>query len=111
MFDLTFMTYIWLAGIVLFSVVEVATVSLFSIWFIAGSLASCVVSIFAPSAIWAQIIVFIVVSFALLAFTRPFVMKRVMKKKTATNADMAIGKNALVTEAIKKDQHGRVKLD
>jgi membrane protein implicated in regulation of membrane protease activity len=43
---------------------------------------------------------FFVVSFVTLYFTRPLVKKYVNSKSQPTNADMVIGKEALVTEAI-----------
>ena len=55
---------------------------------------------------------FLVVSILTLLLTRPFVKKYVNNRVTPTNADMVIGKEAVVTEAIDNLQEkGAVRLD
>lgn len=107
---MSYITFLWLGLMLLFLVVEAATVGIVSIWFAAGALVSCLLSIFIDS-LWVQIFAFLLVSGVLLAFTRPFIKKRMLTKQIPTNADMAIGKRALVEKAIQPDIHGRVKLD
>ena len=51
---------------------------------------------------WFQIAAFLVVAGILLAALRPFVRKFVTPVKTATNADMAIGRSAYLTETMDK---------
>ena len=103
-------TYIWLALAVILAIVEMSTTSLVSIWFVMGSLFAFGVSFITDSVI-TQMVVFILVSATALAFTRPLVKKHIHKETVPTNADMIIGKTALVTQAITVDNKGRVTVD
>ena len=92
-------TAFWLIAMVVFLIVEAATVGLAAIWFAAGSLAAMICAMLhAP--IWLQIAVFLVVSAVALYFTRPLVKKYINGKVEPTNADMTIGKECRVTETI-----------
>ena len=82
---------VWLALIIFFVVLEIATVGLTSIWLAGGSLAGLICAAFGMG-ITGQIIVFAAVSFVLLYFTRPHLVK--------TNYEEAVGKNVCVTEQI-----------
>lgn len=93
------MTVTWVVAIVLFLVVEAATAGLTCIWFALGSLAALIAALFG-AAIWLQIVWFFVISIASLYLTRPLVKKYVNAQSQPTNADMAIGMEALVTEDI-----------
>ena len=66
---------------------------------------------FITDSVMAQMVVFIVVSGTALAFTRPLVKKHIHKSTVPTNADMIIGKTALVTQPITADKKGRVTVD
>lgn len=101
----------WIAAIVLFGVVEAATVNLVSVWFLGGSLAALIVQLLGGS-FGLQLGVFLLVSVLLLASLRPFVRRYVTPRKTATNADMAIGQEAYLTEtADNLRETGALKLD
>ena len=97
-FGLT-MTTFWLIVMVLFLVVEAATVGLVCIWFAVGSLAALLVAM-CGAQLWLQIVLFLVVSAATLYFTRPLVKRYVNSKVEPTNADMVIGKECRVTETV-----------
>ena len=102
---------IWLAMMVLFGVVEMATVNLVSIWFVGGSLAAMIAAL-AGAGIWTQLILFLVTAGALLSCLRPFVRKYVTPNRTATNADMALGREAYLTESVDNIRGtGALKLD
>ena len=80
-------------------VIEAVVPGLISIWFALGALAALISALFhAP--IWLQIVWFVAVSVIALVLTRPLVRKYVNGRITPTNADMVIGKDAVVTEAI-----------
>lgn len=100
---------VWLILLVVFLIVEGATVGMVSAWFAGGALAALVVSLF-PAPLWLQVTVFLAVSVALLWLLRPFVKKRLKPKLVATNADSLIGRVCLVTEAIEPMEGGRVKV-
>ena len=87
----------WVAVMVVFAIAEVATVNMVSLWFVGGAAAALVAQLLGGG-IWLQVTVFLVVSIALLACLRPFTKKYVTPRKTATNADMAIGRQAYLTE-------------
>lgn len=91
---------IWLAGMILFAVLEAVTASaLVSIWFAVGSLAALVTS-FITDNFWIQLVVFFAVSIAVLCLVRPLTKKYFTPKTQATNADRLIGAQAVVTEEI-----------
>lgn len=93
------MIWIWLGAIVLFGVVEAATAGLVSIWFVAGALAALIAALLGAN-IWVQMVVFVVVSAAALALTRPLVKKIAAGRAVPTNADRVLGREAKVTETI-----------
>ena len=101
MFDIIIdnMSIVWVVIMVVFLVVEAATAGLTCIWFAIGALAALIAALFGAP-IWLQLVWFFVVSVVTLYFTRPLVPKYVNSRSQPTNADMVIGKEALVTEAI-----------
>ena len=100
----------WLCGMIVFMVLEASTVSLVSIWFAVGCLGALIAEILgAPG--WVCILIFLVLSSALLACLRPFVKKFIKPKITATNTDAIIGSSGYVTEDIDNlSARGQVKL-
>lgn len=103
--------YIWLGVMILFGIVEAATVTLVSLWFVGGALAAFVAALLGAP-IWLQATVFVVVSAALLACLRPFVKKFVQPNTERTNLDRIVGQTAPVTEAIDNlSATGAVKVD
>ena len=93
------MTIVWTAAIILFGVVEAVTAGLVCIWFVAGALVALVAA-FVDAPLSIQIILFLVVSAAALALTRPVLRKITNATATPTNADRVLGEVAKVTEAI-----------
>lgn len=89
----------WLVLIIVFAVIEGVTPQLVSIWFAGGALCALIVSLFGVD-LWIDIVVFVGVSAVLLVLTRPLVKKRWASKTVRTNADAAIGKEAVVTARI-----------
>ena len=100
---------VWLILMVVFLAAEAATVQLVSVWFAVGSLCAMVVSLLNGS-LWLQILVFFVISIALLALLWPVAKKRLKPKLVATNADALVGRLCTVTEDIDPDEGGRVKV-
>ena len=91
----------WLVAMVIFLILEMATISLVSIWFVGGSLAAFLVS-FAVRKPWVEVLVFLGVSLALLFLIRPLARKFSVKKKfqIRSGAQALVGKRAVVTEQI-----------
>lgn len=93
------MPVFWLVLAVALTIIEVIVPGLISIFFAFGALAAMVATaLHAP--FWLQLVWFFVLSIASLALMRPFVRKYVNSKVTATNANSAIGREALVKETI-----------
>ena len=90
---------LWLAVLVAAIVVEAVTYQLVAVWFGGGAVAAVVaVALHAPLLV--QIIVFVVVTAALIIATRPFARRVLHTKKVGTNADRLIGRDAVITQAI-----------
>ena len=103
-------TYIWLAILIVSILVEAGTMGLVSIWFAAGALIAWALAMFEVSE-WIQCLVFVLVSGLLLFFTRPLVKKYVTPKIQPTNVDAIIGREAVVSEAIRPlEGTGQVKV-
>ena len=99
---------LWLVVLIVFTTVELATVTLISIWFALGALVALFVAM-AGGEFVLQFIVFSVTAFAILIATRPWAKKFVNVKKQSTNADRAIGKEVRVLQRISNlDQTGMV---
>lgn len=104
--------WIWIALFIIFVVVELASVGLLTIWFAAGSLVALALAFFDVN-FTIQLVIFFIVSIALLIFTRPILKKYVYRNKDAmkTNVDAIIGKTALVTKKITEHDFGELKVD
>ncbi len=90
---------IWLILLAFLIFVEIITLGLTTIWFAGGALVAFIVSLFYDNLLL-EIILFIVISLALLFFTRPIVKKFFNSTRTKTNYEAVIGKEALVTATI-----------
>ena len=65
---------IWLSLMIIFLLIEIATVGLTSIWLAGGALVAFIMNLFDVGLVW-QIGAFFVVSVVLMVFTRPFAKK------------------------------------
>ncbi|MBE6916436.1 MAG: NfeD family protein [Ruminococcaceae bacterium] len=101
---------IWLILMVAFLFIEGNTVTMVSLWFGAGALAALIAAL-CGAQLWLQIVIFFVVSIALLAALRPLARKYFTPKLTATNVDGVIGSVGIVTADIDNiAAQGQVKL-
>ena len=100
----------WLVLVIILSVIEIATVSLVSIWFVASGIVVMILSFFIGD-IAIQSTIFALLGILLLLVTRPIVAKLKSKDKAKTNLDRIIGEDAIVTEDITKNTVGEVKID
>lgn len=105
------MQIVWLVALVACLVLEAATVSLVCVWFAMGSLVSLLISVFAPDALAAQLVAFLVVSILALLSIRPLAKKGLQPKPVPTNADANIGKQCRVIIGIEPGKIGRVELE
>ncbi len=93
------LSLIWLGIFIILLVIEILTVGLTTIWFAGGALAAMAASFFGVDLVW-QIIIFLVVSFILLIFTRPWAVKHLNRKRVRTNYESEIGKIIRITERV-----------
>lgn len=89
----------WLIAFVVLLGIEAMTMALTTIWFAGGALVAFVLALFGIN-IQVQLAVFVIVSFVLLFFTRPFALKYVNRNTVKTNMDSLIGRSARVTATI-----------
>ena len=101
---------VWLLIVFFLSFIEVVTVNLVTIWFIVSALVSLLLSFFVDS-FTIQFIVFGILGIILLLTTGKSLKKIFDEEQTRTNADRVIGMIGVVTEEIKKNVVGEVKVD
>lgn len=111
-------TLFWVLAIVVFIIVEAATVGLVSLWFAVGAVVALIFSFFVEN-LWAQAIVFLVSSLIALLSVKPLADKFFTKAKEnhVTGPEIQIGAarfqgwDGLVTEEINNLTYtGRVKI-
>ena len=90
---------VWLVVFVIMIIIEIITLGLSTIWFAGGALVAFLASL-VGAGIPIQVVLFLVVSFLLLAVTRPIAVKYFNKDRTKTNAESLIGAIAVVQETI-----------
>jgi len=92
-------TFVWLALLVIFLLIELVTVGLTSIWLAGGALAGLLVDIAGPGLPW-QIAAALIVTVVLLIFTRPFAVKHINRNHERTNYEGIIGKVIRISETV-----------
>lgn len=89
----------WLVAFVILVGIEAGTMALTTIWFAGGALAAFLAAVLGFS-VNVQLVIFLVISFVLLFFTRPFAAKFINKGTIKTNADSLVGRKARVMSEI-----------
>ena len=90
---------IWLIILIICIIVEAATMGLTMVWFAGGSLVAAIAAALKAPLI-VQIILFLIVSFLMVFFTRPIAVKYFNKKRVRTNVESMIGRQAIVISEI-----------
>ena len=90
---------IWFVVIAVALIGEAVSPMLLSIWFAGGAVVALIAAL-CGAQLWLQIVLFLAVSAALLAVTRPLAKKYVTSRTQATNLDRIVGTEGRVTEAI-----------
>ena len=93
------MPAVWLVLMIILLVIEGVVPGLVSIWFALGALAA-LLSAIVGAPLWLQVVWFLLISIVSLILTRPLAKKYVNTRTTPTSADMLIGQECVVTEAI-----------
>lgn len=104
------MWILWLIVIILLTFLEMITINLVSVWFIASGLVSLFLSFVIDSFV-IEFAVFVVLGLILMVLTRPILLKKFHRKDVKTNLDRVIGMEGIVTEEITKLTVGEVKVD
>ncbi len=95
----SYITIAWLALLIILLIIEIITVGLTSIWAAGGALAALILNILGiPLA--GQVVVFFVVTFVLLYFTRPFAVRFINTQRVKTNYEGIIGKTIRIAETV-----------
>ena len=100
----------WLLVIIILSIIEVLTVNLVTIWYVASALVSLIISIFIDD-FTIQFAVFVILGTILLLTTKKTLNNLLKYKRAKTNLDRIIGMKGIVIEEIKKNKTGAVKVD
>lgn len=103
------MNYMWLGIIFLLVILEISTVTLVSIWFIASGILALLASIFIDNVL-VQFAIFVIGGIILLLTTRKFLTTKLVKQEK-TNLDRIIGMRGVVTEDIDDLVIGEVLVD
>lgn len=93
------MMIFWLALLILCIVIEVLTMGLTTIWFAGGALAAILAALLQVP-VFAQVVLFLLVSLLMLFFTRPVAVKYFNKDRVKTNVESMVGRQAIVTGEI-----------
>ena len=104
---------LWLVAVGVFVAVELGTTSLVSVWFAVGSAAALLISFVPGVGFGWQLLVFAVVSAAVLAVMVPrLAARRAQQKPPVTNGSpLTIGKQGTVLKALTPGNLGRVHVD
>ena len=105
-----FMFYIWLAIIILLTIVEILTVNLTTIWFVTSAIISLILTFFVDS-FAIQFAVFIILGIILLITTRPTLLKLVAKYRQKKDVNHLIGMRGYIVSPISQNQLGEVKVN
>ena len=102
----------WLLITVVCAGIEIATGTLWFLWFAIAALVNLILVYFGVvSSLTVELLIFAAISLTFLIFTRPILMRTLGKNETKSNVDALVGKQAVCTATIEPLQFGLVKLD
>ena len=93
----------WMAAFVILIGIEAATMALTTIWFAGGAVTAFLAAVLGVS-VQVQLVVFLIVSFILLLFTRPLAARFINRETVKTNVDGLIGRKAKVITKIDNNE-------
>ncbi|MDE6584513.1 MAG: NfeD family protein [Anaeroplasmataceae bacterium] len=105
-----YMVWVWLGAFIATVVIESITQDLIAVWFSLGSIIALIFSAFPAIPWYVEVVVFAVVSFLTLIFTRPLAKKLLFNATRYTNVDEFVGKRVKVMSDISKYENGEVKI-
>ena len=103
--------FIWLGILILSFITEISTAALVAVWFMPGALIALILSALDVE-IWIQVLVFLLTSAIILAFSRTIFKKYIRKGPIEkTNSDALVGETGIVLEEIDNiEGRGQVKV-
>ena len=104
------MEYFWFVMILVLSFIELITINLVTVWFVASAIVAWILSFFGLSFL-VQFAVFVVFGIILLITTRKQLTNWLDKTKHKTNLDRILDMTGIVTKEITKNDTGEVKVD
>lgn len=90
---------LWLIVFIVLIIIEASSLNLITIWFAIGALLAMFAALLGVP-VYFQVVIFIISSAVMLAFTKPIVQNVLKIKKERTNADKVIGEKCIVIEKI-----------
>ena len=100
----------WLIVMLILAFIEIVTINLVTIWFVASAGIALLVSLVTDS-FYIQFLAFGICGLGIMVLTRPLLTKLMKKDQTKTNLDRVIGMNGICTEEISRNKVGEVKVD
>lgn len=100
--------WFWLSVMVVCVLIEALTLALTSVWAAIAALIMIFVSQTGLPFKW-QLLLFLVLTIALIVITRPFAVKKLKLGKNKTNVNSLVGQEVLVVKKISPFQKGEVK--
>ena len=104
------MNLFWVILILFLAIIEVLTVNLVTIWYVASAIVALIISFFSKD-FTLQFAVFVSLGTIFLVTTKKTLDKLVKSKNEKTNIDRIVGMEGIVVEEITKNKLGAVKVD
>lgn len=104
------MSLFWVIIILVLSIIEVATINLVTIWYVASAIVALITSFFIDS-FEIEFSIFVILGTIFLVTTKKTLDKLVKEHHEKTNLDRIVGMEGIVTEDISKSKIGAVKVD
>lgn len=106
----TYQSWIWVALAIVFSLVEISTMALTTIWFAIGAVILALLTFF-PIPLHIQLLIFLLISIVTMALFRRMALDWFEKRREKTNVNALIGSTCIVTKAITPFEKGEIKIN
>ena len=104
------MSLLWVVVILVLAVIEVVTINLVTIWYVASAIVALISSFFVKD-FTIQFSIFVILGTIFLITTKKTLDKLLKSKQSKTNLDRIVGMDGIVTEDIDCNKVGAVKVD
>lgn len=104
------MSIFWIILIIFFTIIEIVTINLVTIWYVASAILALILSFFTNN-FTIQFAVFVIFGTIFLLTTKKTFDRLLKEKREKTNLDRVVGMTGIVTEEITKTKNGAVKVD